>query len=183
MDQFEFYFSFYGLLLGLSAATLVVRFADALGEHGKRRIGLLAPLLGIFVLLDVSSFWIFAWRSRDYFEINYIQMYIGLLIAVAYFIAASQVFPREGSDWTALDDHYWARKRIVLAGVLAANSMLLVHTAFSRPEIFGRDFLIHSLGYWPPLIALLISRHRIVDTALLAWLCVYYVGGAVVLRW
>ena len=69
MHEFEFYFSFYGLLLGLSAATLVVRFADALGEHGKRRIGLLAPLLGIFVLLDVSSFWIWAWRARDFFVV------------------------------------------------------------------------------------------------------------------
>jgi len=50
MNEFEFYFSFYGLLLGLSAATLVVRFADVLGEHGKRRLGLLAPLLAIIYL-------------------------------------------------------------------------------------------------------------------------------------
>jgi hypothetical protein len=183
MSEFEFYFSFYGLLLGLSAATLVVRFADVLGEHGKRRIGLLAPLLGTFVLLDLTSFWVWAWRARASFEISYVQMYVGLLIAVAYFISASLAFPREGSDWTTLDDHYWARKRLVLSGILAANVMLLTHAAFARPEVFDRDFVLESLGYWPALVALLFTKKRAVDLVLLGWLCVNYVGGAILFHW
>lgn len=183
MHEFEFYFSFYGLLLGLSAATLVVRFADALGEHGKRRIGLLAPLLGIFVLLDVSSFWIWAWRARDFFEISYMQMYVGLIIAVAYFISASSAFPREGSDWTSLDDHYWHRKRMVVLGVLAANAMLIAHATFARPEIFDRGFIVEGVALFVPLMALLFTKKAAVDLTLLIWLCLYYLGGALILQW
>jgi hypothetical protein len=183
MNEFEFYFSFYGLLLGLSAATLVVRFADVLGEHGKRRIGLLSPLLGVFVLLDLSSFWIWAWRARAFFEITYTQMYVGLVIAVAYFISASSVFPREGSDWVTLDEHYWVRKKVIILGLVAANAMLLVHAAFARPEVFDGDFIILQAAYWPPLLALLFTRRSRVDLILLGWLCFHYVGGALILGW
>ena len=183
MNEFEFYFSFYGLLLGLSAATLVVRFADVLGEHGKRRIGLLSPLLGTFVLLDLSSFWIWAWRARSFFEITYTQMYVGLVIAVAYFISASSVFPREGSDWGTLDEHYWDRKKVIVLGLTAANAMVVAHAAFARPEMFDREFIILQAAYWPPLFALLFTRKSLVDLILLSWLCFHYVGGALILGW
>jgi hypothetical protein len=183
MNEFEFYFSFYGLLLGLSAATLVIRFADVLGEHGKRRIGWLAPLLGIFVLLDLSSFWIWAWRARAFFEITYMQMYVGLVIAVAYFISASSVFPREGSDWQSLDDHYWDRKKVIILGLTAANAMVIAHAAFARPEVFDRDFIFLSAAYWPPLLALLFTKRSMIDLTLLSWLCIHYVAGAIILRW
>ena len=106
MDQFNFYFSFYGLLLSLSAGTVIIRFADAVGERKGRQIGYLSPLLGVFVLLDITSFWIWAWQARAAFQINYSNMYLGLGVAVAYFFSASQVFPKETGDWKSLDEHY-----------------------------------------------------------------------------
>jgi hypothetical protein len=86
VGEFDFYFSFYGLLLSLSAGTVIIRFADVVGERRGRQIGFLAPLLGLFVLLDITSFWIWAWRARTAFQINYAYMYFGLAIAVAYFL-------------------------------------------------------------------------------------------------
>ena len=135
------------------------------------------------MLLDLSSFWIWAWRARAFFEITYMQMYVGLVIAVAYFISASLLFPREGSDWETLDEHYWARKKIVTLGIMAANAMVLIHAVFARPEAFDQDFIIIQAGYWPPLIALLFTKKSLVDLILLSWLCFYYVGGALILGW
>lgn len=183
MNEFEFYFSFYGLLLGLSAATVLTRFADVIGEReDRKKVGWLSPLLGMFVLLDLSSFWIWAWRARETFTISYSQVYLGLFVAGAFFFSASLVFPaRQRVD--SFDEHYWSHKRMVLVGIMLANSILLLHAAFVRPEVFNFGFFIEYSAYWPVLIALLFTKNRVVDLALLFWLCIYYVGGSVIFGW
>jgi len=181
MGQFDFYFSFYGLLLSLSAGTVIIRFADAIGERRGRQIGALAPLLGVFVLLDITSFWIWAWRARGAFQITYLYMYFGLAIAVAYFFSASQVFPKESGDWKSLDEHYWGRKRYVIPGVMLANVAVIAHGMFVRGSQFGPNFWKWQLLYWVPLIALMFTRAKLIDIALLAELCVFYTLGSVLL--
>jgi hypothetical protein len=183
MDQFSFYFSFYGLLLSLSAGTVIIRFADAVGERHGRQIGILAPLLGIFILLDITSFWVWAWKGRGGFEISYIYMYFGLAVAVAYFFSASQVFPKETGDWNSLDGHYWTRKRYVLPGIMAANIAVVVQGFFYRGQGFHWDFWVEQLFYWVPIVALLFTRKKWIDVSLLVALCLTYLVGAMVLGW
>lgn len=183
MDQFSFYFSFYGLLLSLSAGTVVIRFADAVGERHGRQIGILAPLLGIFILLDITSFWVWAWKSRDTFQISYTYMYFGLAVAVAYFFSASQVFPKEAGDWKSLDEHYWARKRYVLPGIMVANIAVVGQGLLFRTQGFGRFFWGGQLFYWVPISVLLFTRKKWVDVALLIELCLTYLVGAMILGW
>ena len=62
MSAFEFFFSFYGLLLGLSVAELVGGFSRVLHERQRVRFGWLTPLLAVFVALDLATFWNQAWR-------------------------------------------------------------------------------------------------------------------------
>jgi hypothetical protein len=183
MGEFEFYFSFYGLLLSLSAGTVIIRFADVVGERQGRQIGLLAPLLGLFVRLDITSFWIWAWRARTAFRISYAYMYFGLAIAVAYFFSASQVFPKETGDWKSLDEHYWKRKRYVLPGIIIANVAVIAHGVAVRGASLDREFWLEEPFYWVPLVALLFTRKRWMDVALLAGLCVFYAAGSVIFRW
>ena len=47
MTNFEFTFSLFGLLLGLSLAELLGGFARSLQKRGKLKIGWLLPLLGL----------------------------------------------------------------------------------------------------------------------------------------
>jgi hypothetical protein len=184
MGQFDFYFSFYGLLLSLSAGTVIIRFADAVGDRRSRQLGILAPLLGIFVLLDITSFWIWAWRARAAFQISYTYMYFGLAVAVAYFFSASQVFPKESADWQSLDEHYWARKRYVIPGIVAANIAVIAQGfAVRGAELANSGFYWQQPFYWVPLIALLFTRNKWVDAALLVELCLNYLIGSVIFRW
>jgi hypothetical protein len=183
MDQFGFYFSFYGLLLSLSAGTVIIRFADAIGERHGRQVGVLAPLLGIFVLLDITSFWVWAWKGRDTFEISYTYMYFGLAVAVSYFFSASQVFPKETGDWKSLDEHYWARKRYVLPGIIFANLAVISQRAIFREQSFHQDFFYGQFFYWIPIIALLFTRKKWIDMVLLIELCLTYLVGAMMLGW
>jgi hypothetical protein len=183
VGEFDFYFSFYGLLLSLSAGTVIIRFADVVGERRGRQIGIIGPLLGLFVLLDITSFWIWAWRARAAFRIDYAYMYFGLAIAVAYFFSASQVFPKEAGDWKSIDEHYWKRKRYVLPGIIAANLAVIGHGLAVRMDSLDHKFWLEQPFYWIPLIALLFTRKRWIDAALLAELCVFYVGGSLVFGW
>jgi hypothetical protein len=183
LDQFGFYFSFYGLLLSLSAGTVIIRFADAIGERHGREIGVLTPLLGIFVLLDITSFWVWAWHDRAAFQITFPYMYFGLAVAVAYFFSASQVFPKEAGDWKSLDEHYWARKRYVLPGIMLANIAVIAQGGLLRAWNFQPSFWLDQLFYWVPITALLFTHRKWLDATLLVILLLSYVVGAMILNW
>lgn len=121
MSAFEFFFSFYGLLLGLSVAVIATGVATAIQHRKRIRIGWLTPLLALFVGLDIASFWDFAWTMYRDVPFSYGLLIIGLAIALIYFIAASLVFPHAIEDDLSLDDHFWANKKLILLLTTAAN--------------------------------------------------------------
>ncbi len=125
MSAFEFFFSFYGLLLGLSVAELVGGFARVLHERRRIRFGWLTPLLAVFVALDVATFWNQAWGIFRGAPFNQALLIVGLVIAATFYTAASITFPRvsaEGHEEKIdLDDHFWTHRRLVFGCILAAN--------------------------------------------------------------
>ena len=64
MTDFEFLFSVFGLLIGLTFIEVAIKFADAIDAHSRRPIGLLTPFLALFVMIDVAGYWLFAWSIR-----------------------------------------------------------------------------------------------------------------------
>ena len=126
MTAFEFFFSFYGLLLGLSLAVIATGAATAIQHRRKLRIGWLTPLLAVFVALDVASFWDFAWTMYRDVPFSYGLLVASLVVAVVYFIAASLVFPHQIEDGMSLDDHFWANRKVVLLLTIAANVLSLL---------------------------------------------------------
>lgn len=130
MSAFEFFFSFYGLLLGLSVAELVGGFARVLHERHRVRFGWLTPLLAVFVAVDLATFWNQAWVFFRGAPFNPVLLLIGLVIAATFYIAASVTFPRltaEGVETRIdLDEHFWAHRRVVFGCVLAANAMVWI---------------------------------------------------------
>lgn len=124
MDAFEFFFSFYGLLLGFSVAELVGGFARLLDGRRQVKFGLLTPLLALFVAIDIASFWNQAWVIFRPAPYNYALLILGLVVASTFYVAATQVFPRELRAGESLDDHFWAHRKLVLLSVLAANMLI-----------------------------------------------------------
>lgn len=140
MSAFEFFFSFYGLLLGLSVAELTGGFARLLHERHRVKFGWLTPLLAAFVALDLVTFWNQAWVFFRGAPFNPALLLVGLVIAATFYVAASITFPRvtaEGVETRIdLDEHFWAHRRVVFGCVLAANAMvwaLLALLAFADP--------------------------------------------------
>lgn len=125
MSAFEFFFSFYGLLLGLSVAELVGGFARVLHEKERVRFGWLTPLLAAFVALDVATFWNQSWVIFRGAPFNHALLIAGLVIAATFYVAASVTFPRvsaEGADDRIdLTDHFWRYRRLVFGCIMTAN--------------------------------------------------------------
>ncbi len=57
MSAFEFFFSFYGLILGLAVVEVLTGFSRAMRARTRIRLGIVTPLLALFILLDLISFW------------------------------------------------------------------------------------------------------------------------------
>ena len=125
MTNFEFVFSLFGLLLGLSLAELLGGFARSLQRRAKIRVGWLLPLLGLLVLLDVSSFWLIAWSVRDSLPIAYFPMMAGALICCLYYFVATLVFPDDLDEWQDLDIYYFQHRSLVIGGMILCNGLAL----------------------------------------------------------
>jgi hypothetical protein len=137
LSAFEFFFSFYGLLLGLSVAELVGGFARILHEKTRVRFGWLTPLLAVFVAVDIATFWNQAWSIFRFAPFNLALLVMGLVVAGVFYIAASVTFPRpEGDAPINLDDHFWRHRRTVFLCVLIAN-LIIVAVFFSLTAFTG----------------------------------------------
>ncbi len=125
MSEFSFLFSLYSLLLSFSLVELLSGLGRTIEERlsphaegeAQLHVGLLTPLLGVFVLLDLLSFWSAAWVVRDMLQLSSLALMGILLFASSYYLAAFLVFPSNPSQHTDLDDHYFRVRRIVM-GVL-----------------------------------------------------------------
>ena len=98
MSAFEFFFSFYGLLLGLSVAELVGGFARVLHERERIRFGWLTPALALFVAIDIATFWNQAWVIFRGAPFNTFLLLVSLSIAATFYVAA-RMQPNTSLRW------------------------------------------------------------------------------------
>lgn len=136
MTSFEFAFSLFGLVLGLSVAEVMGGFARVLRARRTIRLGWLTPLLGILLMVDLVTFWANAWDMRDVIPPSFAALLYGTTIAAVYFLSSALVFPNPLSDWPDLDAYFLRHKGQVMAGVLIANLMVLS----ARVLLYGNIF-------------------------------------------
>lgn len=138
MSAFEFFFSFYGLLLGLSVAELVGGFARVLHRRRAVRLGWLTPLLAIFVAVDIATFWNQAWAIFRFAPFSLALLVMGLVVASVFYVAASVTFPQResGEALTDLDTHFWLHRRTVFLCVMIAN-LIIAGVFFAITAISG----------------------------------------------
>lgn len=187
MSPFELVFAMFGLLLGLALAEVLGGFSRALKlKRGARpvRVGWLTPLLGLAVMLDLTSFWLLAFDAREQIGANYATL-IGVLAMVGiYYLAATLIFPDTPEDWPDFDEWYDKQNRLVIGGLLAANvaswigaSVLdAVHPLPEMAAPVGNGwlvlvYLLSGFGVLGLLIALLLVKGRRANVAMLAGVC------------
>lgn len=175
MTIFEFVFSLYSLLFGLALTQIFAGFGNTLQERHKLKVGWLTPLLGLFVTVDITSFWAIGWEMKDAFRPDFLYLLCGVLLAGIYYLAARLIFPRNFVEWPDFDVYYFRHRQWVLGGILFCNLVVLLVSV-----ALGSRFLRSPLGvanlvtYFIPLIALLAVRNRRANIALLLLLLARY---------
>lgn len=186
MTEFEFVFIFYSLFLGFSLIEVLTGLGNAMerkfasdvsGNHFK--IGWLTPLLAVFVVLDLLSFWMFAWVVREQIDVTSFTLLAIAIFASAYFLASRLVFPSNIADFANLDIHYFRVRRVVLGFLLALVflqwSYLANLVGFSqlidRPTPIILTLILIGL-----MSALILTKSARWSVALLCLLIARYVG-------
>jgi hypothetical protein len=181
MSDFEFVFSLFGLMLGFSLAELVGGLVRALKARRHMRLGWLTPALGLFVMLDLTSFWSTAWDNRAAIPASYGILVLGLLATGLYFFAASLVFPETIEASPDLDEHFYQRRRAVLGGVafcnlLAIAALALIHS----PQVTQPTTWAVHIFYFTMILLAALPRRRWLNLAALGLLILLYLFFVVV---
>ena len=186
MSDFEFIFVLYALILGLSLVELLGGFGralelefarDAEGQENAFKIGWLTPLMALFVMIDLMSFWMFAWTIRPLITVS-APMLLGVVaFSSAYYLAARLVFPTDPERFRDLDTHYFRVARTIF-GILIA--LVLVQWAYLLSLENVRDQIITPLSIGVTVFFIFLMglamlwRNRHVQAVLLVALIVRY---------
>ncbi len=127
MTQFEFFMTFYSLLVGIGVAELLLGFMNLLRHRRRPRLGLLTPLSGVLIFLQLMALFLDAWSNLRSIEISMVGLAVPTLVAVCVFAASVLVFPRDPEDWPDLTDYFYRNRRITLGLLFAANLFILIH--------------------------------------------------------
>ncbi len=183
-DAFGFMFGFYGLLLGLAVAEVASGFSRAYDERDKRKIGIVAPLFGILLLVDLISFWMNAWAYRDLPDVSYLIALTVALVALLYYFAATQIFPK-ATERATLDIHIMEHRRVVVFCVLTSNLITQIPPAtmaFTTPWPTSQIILWSclNLGYYILLSTAALAKSKKVVSIVVAFAILYVTGATLI---
>ena len=145
MEGFYLLTEAFILLMGLAMAEVLGGFARVLKLRARKRagiedpdavrIGWLTPLLGLFVIVDQSTFFLHMFSFRETLPFNGGTV-MGILLTIGwYYLIAAMTFPDEPKSWPDFDDWFWQQKRFVVGGVIGVNVLsTLAQIAFVDPE-------------------------------------------------
>jgi hypothetical protein len=178
MTPFEFVFSLFGLLLGLSLAEILGGIVRSLKARRRIRVGWLTPLLGLFVMLDLISFWMGAWAARDVIPVSFGALLAGLATTGLYYVCSALVFPDEVDKWPDFDAYYFEHRRQVFGGIWGCNLLVFILSFWMRHIVPSALAIAVDLAPTLLVAAAMFGRSRVVSAIALVAL-----NGFVLLVW
>lgn len=137
MTQFEFFMSFYSLLLGLAVAELMSGFGNLIRAHRQPDWGILTPLAGIDLFISIIASFADAWEKLQRVTIGFSGIAVPSLIGVSYFVAAVMVTPRQVESWPSLDVYYRARGRLSIAALITVELLTIIFLEIASGRVAG----------------------------------------------
>jgi uncharacterized membrane protein len=167
LDQFEVFFTFYGLLLGLAAAEILSSLGRFARQGALRAIRAQAALLAILTFLLICATWIDAWNLRATFTLDFRSLWAPIGAATAYYLAAVVAFPRESSAWSEMDRYFAERKGFIIAALVAAELFVKVmyipvnaEQLRTAPMVFWLHSMPLNLAIFGTFAAMYFARSR-----------------------
>jgi len=178
MSGFDLVFAMFGLVLGLAITEVLAGFARVIKMRRKAHVGWLTPLLGLYVLIDMTTFWSTVYAHREHLHANLATLLVVLLFVGSYYLISTLIFPDDPDEWPDFDAYYDRHNRQVLGGVLALTCGLILVSIITsamglevKADTVGGPnawiAMIAGLLHIPVLVLLLIVKSRRLNIALL----------------
>lgn len=188
MSGFDLVFALFGLVLGLAITEVLSGFSRVLKMRGKAHVGWLVPMLGLVVLLDLTSFWSSAYELRDILPANLLTLFAVMSIISTYYLIATLIFPDDPDRWPDFDLYYDRYNRLILGGMLGVNFAMLLGSTAAYILLAKAEAPEEDIGLWEGIfelapvaliIALLIVKGRRKNLALLILLALDFLAMAI----
>jgi hypothetical protein len=127
MSGYESLFSFYGLLLGLAVAAVASGLGDLWRRRRKRPVGMLLPLLGLYILMAATQQWMSFWAARESLDMSAETLLIALGMALPYGFTAQIMFPEADDPATDGDAHFLQQRRVFLGVLMVPLALSLTY--------------------------------------------------------
>lgn len=150
MSAFEFYFSFFGLILGIAVANVGIGFGRLWRARERASIGLCLPLVGFWLLCHSVLNWVNSWEDLQSVPISAASLFVGIFVALPYVVVSTVMFPEDADQHESLDAFYLSHARLVmvamsvptLSGMLGRMYFGQVFTPAQLVDLFAGYFLI-----------------------------------------
>ena len=183
VEKFNFFFAFYGLILGLAVAELLAGFAGIVRARAIRQIELQTALLAVLTFVVICATWIDAWESLKKISLDFSGLWAPILIATSYYLAASVVFPTDSAEFSRLGAYFSDRKPFIITMLLVAEvaatfTYVAVYTCSynEKPAVFWLWQLPYKAAIIASFGALLFVKNRRANIGLLLFLIFLFLG-------
>jgi hypothetical protein len=191
VDTFAFFFSFYGLILGLAVAELLGGFAGMVRSHALKKLEAQTALLALLTFVLICATWVDAFTMSRSITLDFSNLWSPILLATFYYLAAAVVFPRDPGQYSHLHAYFAARRKFVIGMLIAAemvdhvaNYSWMLDQHAHQPGHFWGWIVPYNIVIDGCFIALFLVRGRRATIALLAaqiliFLVPYWQAGAI----
>ena len=144
MDQFSFFFAFYGLILGLAVAELLSGFAGMVRAHALKRLDAQTGLAALLTFVLIVATWVDTFSMDRAITLSFSDLWPPILLATFYYLAAAVIFPRDPRQFPHLRAYFAARRKFIVGMLFAAE---LVDFYANRYWLIDR-YYNNSAGFW-----------------------------------
>lgn len=195
MDQFSFFFAFYGLILGLAVAELLSGFAGMVRAHALRRLDAQTALAALLTFILIVATWVDTFSMDRAITLSFRDLWPPILLATFYYLAAAVIFPRDPRQFSHLRAYFAARRKFIVGMLFAAelvdfyaNRFWLTDRYYHYPAGFWAWTVPYNIAIKGCFLALFVVRGRRATIALLAaqillFMVPYWHAGAIERLW
>tara|TARA_B100000678_G_scaffold214255_1_gene181636 strand:+ start:1025 stop:1594 length:570 start_codon:yes stop_codon:yes gene_type:complete len=147
MSPFDFLAIVIAIPMGLALVEIAQGISTTLRRRHAIKVGLLTPLLSIYLLLIISNAWLSLWRAQEILSVERSTLFFGLLLSVIFYIAASFAVPDSPEDGSDLDDWFLANRKFSLGGTFLLVTLVEIYLG-QRFTTWGEmDNTLKQIGY------------------------------------
>lgn len=144
MEQFNYFITFYSIVLGLAVTELLSGFARIVRARALRKLEAQTALVAILTFVMLMTSWVDGWITLKSVTIDFAGLWAPILMAILYYLAAAVIFPHDEADHERLADYYRERRPFII-GMLV---MCGLFTHFIYRHLFTDIFEHQPAVFW-----------------------------------